>query len=140
MCATPLKTAAPITSPEKIEQEATNIVQDIACPRCQAMNEAGWSFCQNCGGRLPQVSQQPPEPVEQAPRARPVEREAQAEPQIARNLPGEAPPERAQPADDDMLDAAPPTVVAPALPPPVRPPSRPSAPDLRTVPDQRWVQ
>jgi hypothetical protein len=40
MCATPLKTAAPITSPEKIEQEATNIVQDIACPRCQAMNEA----------------------------------------------------------------------------------------------------
>ena len=28
--------------------------QGIACPSCSTMNERGWSFCQQCGGRLPQ--------------------------------------------------------------------------------------
>jgi len=36
------------------QQEATVEAQGIACPSCNTMNEAGWSFCQQCGGRLPQ--------------------------------------------------------------------------------------
>jgi len=27
---------------------------EIECPNCHTMNEAGWSFCQQCGSRLPQ--------------------------------------------------------------------------------------
>jgi hypothetical protein len=35
--------------------------QGIACPSCNTMNEEGWSFCQQCGGRLPQSASPAPE-------------------------------------------------------------------------------
>ena len=40
----------------KSKQEATNSVEQegITCPECKTFNEAGWSFCQQCGKRLPQ--------------------------------------------------------------------------------------
>ena len=44
------------------KQEATNSVdqEGITCPECKTHNEAGWSFCQQCGKRLPLETQTPP--------------------------------------------------------------------------------
>jgi predicted amidophosphoribosyltransferase len=75
MCATPLagiagradSLAAPRTAEEgtepKSKQEATNSVEQegITCPECKTFNEAGWSFCQQCGKRLPQPESLAPE-------------------------------------------------------------------------------
>jgi len=68
MCATSLAgiveaTAAPVShaDPESHRQtEATQAEpQGIVCPECGTMNEPGWSFCQQCGKRLPQAQPQP---------------------------------------------------------------------------------
>ena len=32
---------------------------EIECPNCHTMNEAGWSFCQQCGLRLPPQAESP---------------------------------------------------------------------------------
>ena len=55
----------------KLEKEATDTVaiEEIECPNCHTMNEAGWSFCQQCGNRLPQWSPPPPPPVSEPRRA-----------------------------------------------------------------------
>ncbi|MEK6299615.1 MAG: zinc ribbon domain-containing protein [Acidobacteriota bacterium] len=74
MCATPLAGpagraeslvapgAADEASVPKSKQEATNSVEQegITCPECKTFNEAGWSFCQQCGKRLPQPESPPP--------------------------------------------------------------------------------
>ncbi len=46
----------------KSEQERTNPVdqEGITCPECKTYNEVGWSFCQQCGKKLPQPAQTPP--------------------------------------------------------------------------------
>lgn len=69
MCATPLGelVSAPNQSVQtqgargeasvpKSKQEATNSVEPegMTCPECKTFNEVGWSFCQQCGKRLPQ--------------------------------------------------------------------------------------
>ncbi|HEX8185157.1 MAG TPA: FHA domain-containing protein, partial [Blastocatellia bacterium] len=36
--------------------------QEIACPKCQTVNEAGWSFCQQCGSKLPKPPAPQPAP------------------------------------------------------------------------------
>jgi hypothetical protein len=61
MCATDLtrikapesNTPASIVSQPSIHQEAKVESQGITCPSCNTPNEVGWSFCQQCGGRLP---------------------------------------------------------------------------------------
>lgn len=47
-----------------LEKEATDSVatEEIECPNCHTVNEAGWSFCQQCGKRLPQWSPPPQVP------------------------------------------------------------------------------
>jgi Double zinc ribbon/FHA domain len=37
---------------------------EIECPSCHTMNEAGWSFCQQCGSRLPQAAPPPAPPID----------------------------------------------------------------------------
>lgn len=51
-----------VVSEQQRNQDAAapNDAQAVACPKCQTLNEAGWSFCQQCGSRLPKMS--PPEP------------------------------------------------------------------------------
>jgi hypothetical protein len=36
-----------------IEEEAQVQTEGITCPECSTANEVGWSFCQQCGKRLP---------------------------------------------------------------------------------------
>jgi hypothetical protein len=43
-----------ISLPPTIIAEAD--AQEISCPKCQTVNEAGWSFCQQCGSKLPKPS------------------------------------------------------------------------------------
>src|SRR5437588_5000646 len=55
------------SSPNQNYQEGgTAPVQEegIICPQCNTSNEAGWSFCQQCGGKLPASA---PPPVEAQP-------------------------------------------------------------------------
>src|SRR5215216_5997690 len=55
------------------KQEATDSVNqaEIQCSNCNTVNEAGWSFCQQCGNRLAQspAQQSPPQqsPPQQSP-------------------------------------------------------------------------
>lgn len=71
MCAIPLSRIAEAASsraghaeegPAKSKQEAINPVdqEGITCPECKTYNEVGWSFCQQCGKKLPQPAQPPP--------------------------------------------------------------------------------
>ncbi|MFY9610943.1 MAG: zinc-ribbon domain-containing protein [Blastocatellia bacterium] len=71
MCAVPLSGSSeavssragyPDEAPPKSKQEATNSVdqEGIICPECKTYNEAGWSFCQQCGKKLSQPAQPPP--------------------------------------------------------------------------------
>src|SRR5215471_7423752 len=67
MCATKLaqqeasvsRTPADFVSESKSKPEETVETQGIACPSCNTVNEVGWSFCQQCGGRLPQAPAAP---------------------------------------------------------------------------------
>jgi hypothetical protein len=97
------------------ERHAAAPPTEIECANCHTMNEAGWSFCQQCGSRLtPQAAppQQAAPPMDAA--------------QPFKTVPTEIP------ADAGMQ-----TVVAdrprtePISPPPPAPPAPP--PDLRTV-------
>lgn len=38
--------------------------EGIVCPECKTLNEIGWSFCQQCGQRLPKL---PPPPIQPRP-------------------------------------------------------------------------
>jgi hypothetical protein len=44
------------SSPTDTEEEAPVQPDGIICPDCNTANEAGWSFCQQCGKRLPKPS------------------------------------------------------------------------------------
>ncbi|MEK6286764.1 MAG: zinc ribbon domain-containing protein [Acidobacteriota bacterium] len=50
-----------------VEQEG------IVCSECNTLNEAGWSFCQQCGKKLVQPQAPPPQPPAQPPPQRPAE-------------------------------------------------------------------
>src|SRR2546426_536920 len=59
-------------------EEATAPVEQegIVCTECNTLNEAGWSFCQQCGSRLVQpqpVPSQPPPQQHEPPFAQPPE-------------------------------------------------------------------
>lgn len=50
-----LASSAAAGSPRDVyQQEEKMPAQGIVCPECNTSNEAGWSFCQQCGKRLPQ--------------------------------------------------------------------------------------
>ena len=94
---------------------------ETECPNCHTMNEAGWSFCQQCGQRLPQPA--------------PPQMEA---PQGFKTVPTEMPP-----ADHGMQTVVadrpktepispPPSMRTVAEPQPVMPPAD-FRPDLSTV-------
>ena len=90
------------------KQEATDSVNqtEIQCPNCQTVNEAGWSFCQQCGYRLPQSQpQQAPPPQAQPPQPQPPQApQAQSHAQ-------KPPPQRApvanEPADHEGFTTVP---------------------------------
>lgn len=45
--------SAAANSPREVQQEEKMPAEGIVCPECNTSNEAGWSFCQQCGKRLP---------------------------------------------------------------------------------------
>src|SRR5258708_29957721 len=45
--------AAVSPSPVDQEEEKMPVDQGIVCPECNTSNDVGWSFCQQCGKRLP---------------------------------------------------------------------------------------
>lgn len=70
MCGTPIVGSKPgvADSPQTASSKPTSATE-IACPNCQTLNEADWSFCQQCGSKLNQASvSQPavPNPVQPA--------------------------------------------------------------------------
>jgi FHA domain/Double zinc ribbon len=93
---------------------------EIECPNCHTMNEAGWSFCQQCGQRLPAAP-----PVES--------------PQAFKTVPTEMPqPDRNmqtvvgnRPKTEPISPPPPPNLRTVAEPRPVMPADFP--PDLSTV-------
>lgn len=68
------------------EEEKTSVEQEgIVCPECQAHNDTGWSFCQQCGKRLPKVEPRPATPRAKEPEGLKTnpEQEAVTEPSLA---------------------------------------------------------
>src|ERR1041384_5781312 len=56
----PHATSAASANSNPVEQEEEKMSaeqQGIICPECGTSNEAGWSFCQQCGKRLPKSPQ-----------------------------------------------------------------------------------
>ncbi|MGA9771133.1 MAG: zinc ribbon domain-containing protein [Blastocatellia bacterium] len=110
----------------KLEKEATDTVaiEEIECPNCHTNNEAGWSFCQQCGNRLPQWSPPPPPPVsEQGAQEgfRTTPTEVPAVEQSYKTVVAEPAPKR--PTEKPLPTA--PTVLAEPPPPPPPPPRTP---------------
>src|SRR5215210_5322579 len=56
------------------QQETTYPVDAkiINCSDCNAENELGWAFCQQCGHKLPQTMPAPPQPPQPPPVERPA--------------------------------------------------------------------
>lgn len=128
----------------KLEKEATDTVaiDEIECPNCHTMNEAGWSFCQQCGNRLPQWSPPPPPPppvsepsVQEGFRTTPTEVPA-AEPPSYKTVVAEPvkqrPTEKPLPTAPTIL-AEPPPAPIPHTPPPPPPPEREASMGMATV-------
>jgi hypothetical protein len=98
------------------KQEAADSVNqtEIQCPNCQTVNEAGWSFCQQCGNRLQQAK---------PPQAQPPQSPAQ-----------KPPPQRApvanEPADHEGFTTVPTEV-------PVEKPSLPQPSPVPNIPPTR---
>ncbi|MFL6277868.1 MAG: double zinc ribbon domain-containing protein [Blastocatellia bacterium] len=95
---------------------------EIECPNCHTLNEAGWSFCQQCGQRLPA----PPPPAEA--------------PQTFKTVPTEMPPPdrnnmQTVVANRPITEPISPPQQQPS-PPPQPPPPQPP-PNLRTVAEPR---
>jgi hypothetical protein len=44
---------AAAVSPSQLDREEEKMPVGIVCPECNTSNEVGWSFCQQCGKRLP---------------------------------------------------------------------------------------
>ncbi|HKP10574.1 MAG TPA: zinc ribbon domain-containing protein [Blastocatellia bacterium] len=53
-----------IIAADRGRYEAAAAPPEIECRDCHTMNEAGWSFCQQCGSRLPQAAPPPMEPAQ----------------------------------------------------------------------------
>jgi hypothetical protein len=80
MCATSLSNVpeTPINKSQSAESKSAGAVaadpanqeegetpveqQGIVCPECNTPNELGWSFCQQCGKKLPKAQPAPPKP------------------------------------------------------------------------------
>jgi len=140
--------AAGSNANRNLEKEATDSVatEEIECPNCHTVNEAGWSFCQQCGKRLPaqsppQWTPPPPPPpparsstepvMEEGFRTTPTEVPSE---QSYKTVVAEAPVIQKKPTEKTL--PAPPTVVAepPAPMPPAPPPQeRNMGADMRTV-------
>ncbi len=108
----------------KLEKEASDTVaiEEIECPNCHTMNEAGWSFCQQCGNRLPQWSPPPPvsdQGVQEGFRTTPTE--VPAVEQSYKTVVAEPAPKR--PTEKPLPTA--PTIFAEPSPPPPPPPRTP---------------
>jgi phage FluMu protein Com len=125
-----------VVSEQQRNQEgaASNDPQGVACPKCQTLNEAGWSFCQQCGTRLPKM--QPPEPprppaehkspegFKTVPTETPSKAPAEPEP-VAQGLKTVvATPAVTKPEDKQNKPAAPPQEHRPVAPRPAPPPER----------------
>ncbi len=116
----------------KLEKEATDTVaiEEIECPNCHTKNEAGWSFCQQCGNRLPQWSPPPPpvsEPsVQEGFRTTPTE--VPAVEQSYKTVVAEPAPKR---PTEKPLPTAPTLVAEPPPPPP--PPHTPPPSQERDI-------
>lgn len=123
-------TDAASSANRKLEKEATDTVaiEEIECPNCHTMNEAGWSFCQQCGNRLPQWSPPPPPPVsEQGVQEgfRTTPTEVPAPEQSYKTVVAEPAPKRPIPTEKPLPTA--PTIIAEPPPPPpprIPPPSQ----------------
>lgn len=129
-----------VVSEQQLNQQSggSNGPQGIVCPKCQTLNEVGWSFCQQCGNRLAQPpSPEPHPPVTPPPAIEPKSREG------FKTVPSETPTVEnkdaqglktvvAKPAEPKLEDKTerPVSSVAPASEPPVpRQPSAPKQPD-----------
>ncbi|HKP85175.1 MAG TPA: zinc ribbon domain-containing protein [Blastocatellia bacterium] len=135
--------AAGSNANRNLEKEATDSVatEEIECPNCNTVNEAGWSFCQQCGKRLPQFSPPqpqwtPPPPPASRPNTEPVvdegfrttPTEVPAVEQSYKTVVAEPPIIEKRPVEKRPTEKplpAPPTVVAePPAPPRPSPPSQ----------------
>ncbi|HWO01860.1 MAG TPA: zinc-ribbon domain-containing protein [Blastocatellia bacterium] len=133
------------------KQEATNSVdqEGITCPECKTHNEAGWSFCQQCGKRLTLATQTPPpsdwKPADgfrtvasdQLAKARSPSSElktAEEESPAAAVVTAPAPPPTPPIASNDKRSIAPPPKpAAPIPPPPQRVEQLPDSPPLQSI-------
>jgi len=137
--------SAGTNSDHQSKQEATDSVNqaEIQCPNCKTVNEAGWSFCQQCGNRLSQSPAQqaaPPQappvqpPAQQPPPQRtPVSKESEAH-EGFKTVPTEVPVAKPSvPPNLQTVVAEPPAVESkgkggrqiPAAPPAEAPPPEP---------------
>lgn len=173
MCAASLEGVVEATAervqppqPERHHREGDPPVEQegIVCSECNALNEPGWSFCQQCGKRLAQPP--PPPPVARTPadfKTIPEQRAAadpmfhglktNPEPQpaehglktvVAQPTPVEPPPERPPLVEPDLVPkhqtpAAPPIVTAQPLVA-ESPANVPDESAIRTVPVETPVQ
>jgi FHA domain-containing protein len=58
----PESAATVVADPANQEEGRTVEQEGIVCPECNTANEIGWSFCQQCGKRLPKAESAPPKP------------------------------------------------------------------------------
>lgn len=162
MCATPLSEPAEAVSsrashageePRQSKQEAINPVdqEGITCPECKTYNEVGWSFCQQCGKKLPQSAQAPPvsewKPADgfrtvasdQLIKAGIIASEMKTSVEGVPVI-GTSPPPRHTPpgaGEANRSVAPPPKPAAPDAPPPLvdQPPANPSSPPAARKPE-----
>ena len=140
MCGTPLLVSNPGAAdpPQTAPSKPSPLPTDIACPTCQTMNEADWSFCQQCGSKLhqpipnegvppsspqPPAAEQPtvvtPTPVLPPPLARGLKTVPSKVPENDVRVESEAP---SKPTDvpsglETVIDRTPSPPAAPSLPP-----------------------
>jgi len=131
-------------------EEGLQVKQEgIACPECNTVNEVGWSFCQQCGKKLPDSSapsdlqaRQALKTVRDQPAvtdptlARSVKTVEEEAPALREESPAEEPsrtPRVERPVEQKLEAAETQTVVAPKVEPPVSAPPPPATEHVRTV-------
>ncbi|HLG13654.1 MAG TPA: zinc ribbon domain-containing protein [Blastocatellia bacterium] len=129
MCATPLGSGAPVVPATAISDLAPG---EAPCANCGTMNEIGWAFCQQCGGKLQQAPPKAPVAPPPPPAAQPTVLERA--PEVPRAQPPQPKPEPQVPYGQQPVPIGQPTVPAhplvsvPAPPPPAKPvPPRPAS-------------
>lgn len=111
--------------------------QMINCPDCNAENELGWAFCQQCGHRLPQKPPAPPvieQPVEQGIKTSPTESPAREAPERSfKTVEDEVPIKAPTSTSAATIIAEPPP--SPPQPKPAKPPEpQPKPPEMKQAP------